>query len=301
MFIRQLEAFRATMLAGTVSGAAELMGLSQPAVSRLLGRLESHLELTLFDRTGGRLAPTREARLLIEEVERTFISADRIREVAGKIRNAGVGHLHIAALPAVGLGFMPAIVEEFRRSHPQVSVTLDVNLSATVEATVAAQNVDIGIGEFPFQRTGLTTEVFCRVPNCLIVPTGHPLAKRSQVRPADLVDATFVCVSRTTITRHMIDRVFQKAGVVRRLAVETPFHSVACDLVRHNAGVAIVNPFTAADYTGRGIVAIPFRPKVEFRLAILYPTHRLLSRVAREFLKLLRRRRDEFVRTSARG
>lgn len=297
MFIRQLEAFRATMLAGTVSGAGELMGLSQPAVSRLLARLESHLKLTLFDRTKGRLAPTHEARILFEEVERTFVSGDRIREIAGKIRSAGVGHLHIAALPAVGLGFMPAVVEEFRRTHPQVSVTLDVSLSANVEATVAAQHVDIGIGEFPFQRTGLTTETFCRVPNYLIVPRGHPLAKCNQVRPADLTDASFVCVSRTTITRHMIDRVFQKAGVPRRLVVETPFHSVACDLVSRNAGVALVNPFTAADYSDRGIVAIPFRPKVEFRLAILYPTHRLLSRVAREFLTLLRRRRDEFVRT----
>jgi DNA-binding transcriptional LysR family regulator len=301
MFIRQLEAFRATMLAGTVSGAAELMGVSQPAVSRLLSRLENQLKLTLFDRTRGRLAPTREARILFEEVERTFLSADRIREVACKIQNAVVGHLHIAALPAVGLGFMPAIVEEFRRSHPQISVTLDVSLSASVEATVAAQNVDIGIGEFPFQRTGLTTEMFCRVPKYLIVAQGHPLAKSKYVKPADLVDAPFICLTRSSIGRHMIDRVFQKAGVTRRLVVETPFHSVACDLVSRNAGVALVNPFTAADYSAQGIVAIPFRPKVEFRLAILYPTHRLLSRVAREFLVLLRRRRDEFVRASARG
>src|SRR5690349_18827847 len=75
MFIRQLEAFRATMQAGTVSGAAVLLGVSQPAASRLLGRLEKELNLTLFDRTKGRLAPTPEAQILYDQVERTFVSA----------------------------------------------------------------------------------------------------------------------------------------------------------------------------------------------------------------------------------
>src|SRR5579859_3588444 len=161
MFIRQLEAFRATMQAGTVSGAAVLLGVSQPAASRLLGRLEKELKLTLFDRSKGRLVPTPEAQILYDQVERTFVSADKIREVAAEISTAQAGHLHVAALPAIGLGFLPAVIEEFNRAHPQVTITLEVNLSARVEESVAAQHVDLGIGQFPFRRTGIESEVFC--------------------------------------------------------------------------------------------------------------------------------------------
>jgi DNA-binding transcriptional LysR family regulator len=298
MFIRQLEAFRATMQAGTVSGAAVLLGISQPAVSRLLGRLEKELNLTLFDRSKGRLAPTAEAQILHDQVERTFISVDKIREVAADIGTAQAGHLHIAALPAVGLGFIPAVIQDFNRAHPQVSVTIEVNISARVEETVAAQHVDLGIGQFPFRRTGLESEVFCSAPECLVVPTGHPLANRTYAKPADLHGLPFIALTGNQAGRHLVDRIFERAGSVRDLVAETQMNAVICELVRRGVGVGLVDPFTAADFVGRGIEAVPFRPRIEFRLGILYPTHRPLSRVARAFLSVLRRRRNALLRAS---
>lgn len=300
MFVRQLEAFRATMVAGTVSGAAVLLGISQPAVSRLLGRLERELKLTLFDRGKGRLAPTAEARILFDQVERTFVSVDKIRETAADIGAAHAGHLHVSALPAVGLGFVPAAIAEFHRAHPQVTVTFEVNLSARVEEAVAAQRVDFGIAEFPFSRTGLTTETLCRAQEYLVVPEGHPLAARAHVRPADLRDMPFIALTREQVGRHLVDRMFHRAGVSRRLVAETQVNAVVCELVRGGLGVGLVDAFTCADFVGRGIVAVPFRPRIDFRLGILYPTHRPLSRVARAFLALLRQRRDEALRALGR-
>lgn len=296
MFVRQLEAFRATMLAGTVSGAAALLGVSQPAVSRLIGRLEKEIRITLFDRSKGRLAPTLEAQILYDEVERTFISVDKIREIAADIGTARAGHLHVAAMPAVGLGFLPAAIREFNAEHPNVTITAEVNMSARVEETVAAQHVDFGIGAFPFRRTGLETEMFCRAPEYLVVPTGHALAGKAYVRPKDLADMPFIVLPRDQANRVVADQVFERAGVPRRIVVETQANAVICDLVRHGVGVGLVDPFTAADYAGRGIAAVPFRPRIEFQVGILYPTHRPLSRVARVFLAILRRRRNALLR-----
>jgi len=298
MFIRQLEAFRATMQAGTVSGAAVLLGVSQPAASRLLGRLEKELNLTLFDRTKGRLAPTPEAQILYDQVERTFVSVDKIREVAAGIGTAQAGHLHVAALPAVGLGFMPAVIEDFNRAHPQVTITLEVNISARVEESVSAQHVDLGIGQFPFRRTGLESEVFCNAPQYLVVPTGHPLAGRNHAKPADVRDLPFIALARDQVGRHVIEQAFDRAGIAPKVRAETQVNAVICDLVRRGLGVGVVDAFTAADFAGRGIVAVPFRPRIDFRLGILYPTHRPLSRVARAFLSVLRRRRNDMLRAS---
>jgi len=297
MFVRQLEAFRATMLAGTVSGAAALMGVSQPAVSRLIGRLEKEIRITLFDRSKGRLAPTAEARILYNEVERTFVSVEKIREIAADIGTARAGHLHIAAMPAIGLGFLPAAIQEFNKEHPNVTITAEVNMSARVEETVAAQHVDFGIGTFPFHRTGLDTEVFCRAPEYLVVPAGHPLQGKAYARPADVKGMPFIVLPRDQSGRHLTDRAFERADIPRRIIVETQANAVICDLVRRGVGVGLVDPFTAADYVGRGIVAIPFRPRIEFLVGILYPTHRPLSRVARVFLSIPRSRRNVLLRT----
>ncbi len=299
MFIRQIEAFRATMLAGTISGAAVLMGVSQPAVSRLIGRLEKELSLTLFDRSKGRLAPTVEAQILHNQVERMFVSVEKIREVAADIGAAQAGHLHISALPAIGLGFLPGAIQEFHRTHPKVTITAEVNISPRVEESVAAQRVDLGIAEFPFRRTGLESEVFCDAAECLVVPEGHPLASAAVVRPADLEGAPFISLMREYLGRHVIDRIFERAGVTRRLVAETQVNAMICEMVQRGVGLAIVDPFTAADYAARGVVAVPFRPSIKIRIGVLYPTHRPLSRVARAFLSVLRRRRNELLRGSA--
>lgn len=300
MFVRQLEAFRATMQAGTVSGAAALLGVSQPAVSRLLGRLEKEIKITLFDRSTGRLAPTPEAQLLYDQVERTFVSVDKIREVAADIGAARAGHLHIAAMPAIGLGFLPGAIHEFNRTHPDVTITAEVNISARVEESVAAQHVDFGIGAFPFRHRGLESELFSRAPEFLVVPAGHPLAGRAFAKPADLEGLPFIALMRDQVGRHVTDRVFEQAGVNRRLVAETQVNAVLCDLVRRGVGVGLVDPFTAADFVDRGVVAVPFRPRIEVRVGILYPIHRPLSRVARVFLSVLRRRRNALLRDASR-
>ncbi len=295
MNIRQLEAFRATIVAGTVSGAASLMGLSQPAVSRLIDQLERSLDLSLFDRSKGRLVPTPEAHLLYEEVERTFISVDKIRELATDIHAARAGHLHIAALPAMALGFVPAVIEKFNADHPGVAISLTIQTSAKVEEAAAAQQIDFGLAEFPFQRAGFETEEFCRTPNVLVVPEGHSLAQRKQVRPADLADLAFISLTRNNVGRHLVDQVFRKADVKRALKIEAQYSAVICSLVCHGLGVGLVDPFTAADFKDRGVVALPFRPAMEFNVGVLYPAHRPLSRVARAFLAALRACRNEVL------
>jgi DNA-binding transcriptional LysR family regulator len=297
MNIRQLEAFRATMLAGTVSGAASLMGLSQPAISRLLSQLEHRLNLSLFDRSKGRLAPTPEAHLLYEEVERTFVSVDKIRELAGDIGAARAGQLRVGVLPALGLGFMSDAIARFNATHPDIFVSLIVEASVKIEEWAAAQQVDFGIAEFPFRRAGIVIEEFCRTDLVLALPVGHRLAAKAQRRgfigPEDLQDERFISYTANTTGRHLVDRVFERVDVRRAVVAEAQYSAVICGLIERGLGVGLVDPFTAGDFAGRGrLVAVPFRPGVELRLGLLHPAHRPMSVVAREFLKVLRAMRN---------
>ena len=99
--LRQLEAFRATMHAGTVVAAAGLLNVTQPAVSRLIAELEMRIGFALFERRGRRLVPTAEAQQLYREIERLHLGVERIAQVATDIRMQRAGALRLAVLPAL--------------------------------------------------------------------------------------------------------------------------------------------------------------------------------------------------------
>jgi DNA-binding transcriptional LysR family regulator len=296
MNIRQLEAFRAIMAARSTIGAAQLLNMSQPAVSRLLSQLEHSLKLALFDRSSGRLVPTPEAVLLFGEVERTFISVDKIREMARDIRAADAGSLVIASLPLLALGFLPGVIRQFNEIHPRTRISLHVQMSPKVEEWAAAQQIDIGFAEFPYQaktfdRPGIETEEFCRVPYLLAVPRGHRLARHKIVRPADLAGERFISLTSNTVGRLLIDQLFEREGVGRELVLDSQIMAVVATFISQGLGVGFIDPFTAADFSERGIVPLRFEPTVDMRIGMLNPTHRPLSRIAREFSALLRTRK----------
>ena len=87
--LRQIDAFRAVMLTGTATEAAQVLGISQPAISRLVSDLEQEIGFKLFDRVGRRVVPTAEAQILIEEVKRALTGLDQIRETASEIGRFG--------------------------------------------------------------------------------------------------------------------------------------------------------------------------------------------------------------------
>lgn len=293
MNIRQLEAFRAIMLARSTVGAADLLQMSQPAVSRLLSQLEASLKLTLFDRTSGRLVPTPEALLLYSEVERTFVSVDKIREMAREIRSAEAGALTVASLPLLALGFLPNAMRRFNETHPRTRLSLNVEMSPKVEELAAVQQIDFGFAEYPFEakgfeRTGIEVEEFCRVPYLLAVPRGHRLAQQSIVRPQDLAGERFISQTRNTVGRMRVDRLFEREGVERELVLDSQVVAVVANFVSKGLGVGFVDPFTFYDFQDRDIVPIRFEPAVEIRLGLLHPAHRPMTRIASEFVALLR-------------
>ncbi len=121
---RQLALFRAIMLHGNLSRAAEAAGSSQPTLSRELARLESVLEFDLFDRVRGRLRPTVRALALMQEVERSFVGLEQIAARAQELRTLSTGRLHLACLPALAQALLPRALLAFQRTLPVAAVSV---------------------------------------------------------------------------------------------------------------------------------------------------------------------------------
>lgn len=295
-FVSQLEAFRATIKCGTVSGAAGLLELSQPAISRSLARLEASLQITLFDRRKGRLIATPEALILLDHVERSFASFDKVRDCALEIRKARTGRLHIAAMPAVCARFLPGVIQSFKAHHPDVSITVEVQHQTKIEDWIFSQYIDLGIAELPLRREGLVSETFCKVPMFVIMRPENPLAESPYLQTEDLIEEPLISLMPGQTGRRVLDAAFQRAGLSDKcIEIETQNYSLICELVGDGLGVGIVDPFTASAYAVRGLKMVPLRPVIEFHLGLLQPEHRLMSRVASSFLTVLRAHRARFL------
>lgn len=289
MNLRQLGAFRAVMLAGTVTGAGERLRLTQPTVSKLIAQLERQAGMQLFDRVGGRLVARPEALELFRQVDKVFEVIEETGRSARQLAKGRAGHLRVVAIPALALELLPHAVAGFLAKRPDVTLAVDVRPSSYVLEWIAGRRADLGFASVPLDGPDVVMEPFVSAPGVCLLPRKHALAAKARLTPADLQGERFISLGRETAFRHFVDKAFEDAGVARRIVVEVGYAATACALVAEGVGVAIVDPLSAL---GRGrradIVLRPFRPAVAFTLNAFFPAHAASSILAREFLDHLR-------------
>ena len=291
---RQIEAFRALMLTGRTTRAAEALHITQPAVSRLVRDLQESLGLVLFQKQGNRLVPTREALALYAEVERSYVGLERIARSARELGERRAGTLRIAAMPALSNGVLPRFTGEFLRERESLDVALFGLVSLTVLDWVVSDQCELGFAAAPIEHPAVRVERMPAARYVAVLPPGHRLAARRVLRPHDLAAEPFVAIGPTTPSTYRVADVFSAAGITRRIRVETPLSAIACALVASGVGVSIVDPFTASEYEAQGVVARRFEPALEFQVAALYPATRTLSPIARDFVDGFARHIERF-------
>ncbi len=302
MNLRQLEAFRAVMVTGSISLAASSLNLSQPAVSKLISDLEHAIGFRLFVRSrGSSLVITPEAEAFHHEVERSFAGIEALKRAAREIKEMTSGTIRVAALPALAVSYLPRVVRAFRAAHPGVTVQLQTRSSSTVRQWVSNQQFDIGLATPAAQISGVQSEPFLKCPGACVLPPGHRLAAKRAISPEDLRGEPFISLALEDPTRRRVDRVFEDAGVDRNIVVETQYAMTICGLVLEGVGCSILNPITSADFAMRGLVVRPFEPLIEFQYVLYTPVHRPLSIAALRFLQTMRDVRDTMAKEGVFG
>ena len=271
---RQLTIFRAIMLHGNLSRAAEVVASSQPTLSRELARLEQLLGFDLFDRLRGRLRPTVRALALMQEVERSFVGLDQIAARAQELRQLTTGRLRLACLPALAHALVPHALSVLARTHPDLAVSVCPEESPWLEQALGEQRFDLGLSETTQAPTGVQLRTILQANEVAVLPQGHRLAARPVLRPGDFEGERFISLAPGDPYRAEIDRMFVQANVQRHTGLETTSAVAVCALVRQRLGVAIVNPLTAlemAQAAGSGLVVRPLSVAIPFTVSLLLP------------------------------
>ncbi|RYF08347.1 MAG: LysR family transcriptional regulator [Comamonadaceae bacterium] len=292
MNFRQIEAFRAVMVAGSASRAADLLQVTQPAISRSISELEKATGFQLFDRVRGRLVPTAEGQLFFRDVETTFQGMDRLRTSAARIRDFGSGDIRIASLAAMGSTLVPHALRLFRQAHPSIAVTLQVAGSSTVRELVVSSRFDIGLAADEIDVAGVEHQLFATPKAVCAMPAGHRLCEREVVTPTDLGGEEFIALSPEDTVRRKLEKIFQASNVRPKVVAETPNSSTVCALAMEGLGVGLVNPYATDGYRARGLVFRPFSAPVHFRTLLIFRPDLPKSRIVRDLVSCLLQARN---------
>lgn len=281
--LRHIEAFRAVMLTGTVVGAAKLMNVTQPAVSRTIALMELRLGFSLFERRGRRLAPTAEAESLYREIDQLYAGIERIGQVAQDIRFQRAGALRVATLPALALTVVPRAINSLLATRPLVTAFVQSLPSRQIAELVSTRQFDVGVVELPLSRPAIVLEPLPPSPSVVVLPAAHRLAAKREISVKDLHTERMVLLSQHSYVRYQIDDAFSKAGAAPNVVVETPSSLIASALVAAGTGISIVSAWTADTFVDKKLVARPLKEKLVSRAAVIFPEGRAEASLARAF------------------
>lgn len=293
MNLRELEVFRAVIQEGSITEAANILHLSQPAVSIALRNAEERLGIPLFRRSKQRVHPTAEALDLYPEVEGLFEKLSGIEKLAKDLRDSRSGLLSIASTSTLTNAFVARAITRFRETRPGVRVLLEVtHTQRTVELATAGQ-IGLGFIHAPMESPLLHFEMLTTAEMICILPGVHPLAGKAALGPKDISRYPLVTNIRNSISPR-VEAAFRRLGIERDFVVACNQTLAVYTLVEAGAGIGLVEPWVGTEQFP-SLVRRPFRPRVEISPRALYTRSQPLSRLATDFLEVVK----EEVKVSA--
>jgi DNA-binding transcriptional LysR family regulator len=283
---RSLRAFHEIVSCGSVTEAARRMGMSQPAVSRMLGQLEQQIGFELFFRDHGRLVPTQDGTLLFDEVDQSMGSVERVYTLIRDIADYRVGQLKVVAPPSFSEGVLPDIVSAFLERFPRVRLSIDSRSIETSKAMIATRAADCGFVKLPLGRSDLHFEHIVTSATVCVLSSAHPLRNERALTPQLLRGHSLILLGLGRTSRAQIEAEFARAGVRPEVRLETHTVGSACALAERGLGVALVNEMLAKPYLRAGGVVLPFEPQLSNDYSFVTSAYAQPSRLTRAFLEI---------------
>lgn len=283
MNLRQLDVFRSIMAEGSTVSAAARLRVSQPAVSKLLKEIEAAIGFALFQRVGGRLLPTPEARSLFEQIDRMEVGLERINRLIGDLRESKRGRLSIVAMPLMLNRQVPDLICRFLGDHPGVDVTIRSHDVPRRFHSVAIGEVDIAIEIARRNHDDINIESLIDLELACVMPRDHKLATRTFITEEDIADEKVILMRNVMLGPPNYDDNddFYPNRIGRCITVSESV--LAFELISRGAGIGVVDLLTIRDLRRDNVAVAKFIPKIEFNVALLTSSRWPASKVAKEF------------------
>jgi DNA-binding transcriptional LysR family regulator len=288
--LADLNLFRHVVEAGSITGGAARANLALAAASTRVRNMEEALGATLLVRGRQGVTPTPAGRTLLVHARTILRQAERLREDLGAYAGGLAGQIKVLSNTNALTEFLPEALSSFLTAHPQVSVDLEERLSDEIVGLIAEGVADLGIVAATVDASMLETYPFRKDRFVLVVARDHPLARRSQIAFAQVLQHDFVGLDRASALQRFLADKAAKSGRSLRLRVQMRSFDSVCRLVECRVGIGIVPETTARRLAGTMAIAVVALtdPWAERDLTICVRSLAALPAFARQLVQHLR-------------
>lgn len=291
---RQLHCVVALARYGSFVAAAADLGLSQPALTRAIMRIEQTLGVRLFTRSTRRVALTAAGREFVPVAERLIADLDIGIQNMRTLGTRQRGRLVIASLMSVAYGLLPGIIAAYRTRHTGIDLELREGVLSAVTEDVRSGLADFGIGDITNASAipaAVEAEALSDSAFRVVLPGGHPLARKRSLRMGDLRGESIIAMPFGAGMRRSIDSAAAAAGIAFDRTITVSQFATIFKLVQASVGLSIVPELALSSGAYEGLVSRALRePSLGLRLGLLRLRDRPLSPAAEGFIELLRTR-----------
>lgn len=288
---RRLQVFYTVAKQLSFTKAADILYMTQPAVTFQVKQLEEHFNTRLFERSHGKISLTPAGDLVLGYADRILALTGEMEARVGELTGQVTGPLMIGASTTIAEYQLPRILGEFKERFPQVQARLTVANSETVAAKVADHSLDVGLIEAPSHNPNLITLACCEDELVMICSPNHALASRSSVNATDIAEQPYVSREHGSGTRDVVDDFFKSNGVNPddlHIEMELGSREAIKGAVEANLGVAIMSASTVTKEIQLGtLVALPLDPRLTRELSMVYAQEKFRSKLLDAFISFV--------------
>ena len=300
MKIKDLELLHGLLLTSSVSEAAGRSHMSQPNASKILRKMEERVGFALFTREHGRLNPTEEGRLLLDQIERTVHSIRQLDRLAVEVREMRGTRLTIGGMPLLSRSWLPAFLSQFLKEHPNIKTSFHTRSSQKLIEWVSEGQIDVAVAMLTVDDPTVERNILMSVDMVAAIPRSHPLAKKKSIKPADLDGVDYISLSVSDHAREPLDQLFStpdrktrgrqasQTTIIPNERAECALPAVAIQLADKGLGVTIIDHLTAGEYRGPNLIFRPFRPLLSMNIWLLKPKMRPRSKATDLFVEKIK-------------
>lgn len=288
---RRLQVFYTVAKQLSFTKAAELLFMTQPAVTFQVKQLEEHFNTRLFERSHSKITLTPAGEVTFEYAEKILNLSAELETRLGELTGQVSGTLMVGASTTIAEYMLPRVLGDFKAKYPQVQARLTVANSENIEAKVADHTLDVGLIESQSHHPQLGSDTCCEDELVAICAPGHAIANYRAVTPQQLAEHPYISRELGSGTREVIDAHFFRAGVQPEdfnIVMELGSREAIKGAVETGLGVAIVSRATIQKELKLGdLVSIPLEPPLIRPLSLVYAKERFRSRLIQTFLDFI--------------
>ena len=241
MNLNQLKIFYTAVKEGNLSAAAEVLFITQPAVTKSIQRLQEHYELKFIDYVGKKLVLTDAGQALYKIAENIFEMENYAEESIKDFKERKRGHIRILASESFGDYYLPEVVIPFCKAHPLVQVSMNILPTELVVENTAGLKCDVGFISYAVRHEKLTVREVLEDELVIITSKRHPLKGKRVLRPNDLEGQSMIMHEEGSAPRRAIDDFLQRHGITVKIPMELTSNRAIKRAVEHGLGIALVS------------------------------------------------------------